>query len=188
MAAGAAFRRFDAPVSNQLRGLGGVGRPPLSIEEAAASHVQHLRRLQPNGPYQLVGNCFGSWVAIEMARQLLAAGEQVAALLLVDPDLPASRRSAGRRRRVRERALWMAWQLGLLRRGPLAFYGKISYGLYMFHISVFIYFGWFDLKMDRYGVAGNLAVVAFRLAASTACAAALWYGFESRILKLKKYF
>ncbi len=75
-----------------------------------------------------------------------------------------------------------------LRRGPLAFYGRISYGLYMCHISVFIYFGWFDARMDRYGMAGNLAVVAFRLAASTAAAAALWYGFESQILKLKRYF
>jgi len=28
-----------------------------------------------------------------------------------------------------------------LRRGPLAFYGRISYGLYMSHIAVFIYFG-----------------------------------------------
>jgi peptidoglycan/LPS O-acetylase OafA/YrhL len=75
-----------------------------------------------------------------------------------------------------------------LRRGPLAFYGRISYGLYMIHIMVFIYFGWFDLRMDRYGLAGNLAVVAFRLAASTLFATALWYGFESRILKLKRYF
>ncbi len=76
----------------------------------------------------------------------------------------------------------------LLRSGPLAYYGKISYGLYMVHIAVFVYFGWFDLKMDRYGVAGNLAVVAFRLAASTVVATVLWYGFESRILKLKRYF
>lgn len=76
----------------------------------------------------------------------------------------------------------------LLRRGPIAFYGRVSYGLYMCHISVFIFFGWFDLRMDPYGVAGNLAVVAFRLAVSTAVAAALWYGFESQILKLKKYF
>jgi len=76
----------------------------------------------------------------------------------------------------------------LLRRGPLAFYGRISYGLYMTHILVFIYFGWFDARMDRYGIAGNLAVVGFRLAASTACATALWFGFESRILKLKRYF
>jgi peptidoglycan/LPS O-acetylase OafA/YrhL len=76
----------------------------------------------------------------------------------------------------------------LLRSGPLAFYGRISYGLYMTHISVFIYFGWFDLKMDPYGIAGNLAVVAFRLVACTAVAAALWYGLEKQVLKLKRHF
>jgi peptidoglycan/LPS O-acetylase OafA/YrhL len=77
---------------------------------------------------------------------------------------------------------------GLLRRGPLPFYGRISYGMYMSHIMVFIYYGWFDQRMDAYGTPGNLAVVAFRLAASTAVATILWYGFESRILKLKRYF
>jgi peptidoglycan/LPS O-acetylase OafA/YrhL len=76
----------------------------------------------------------------------------------------------------------------LLRRGPLAFYGRISYGLYMTHIAVFIYFGWFDRAMDRYGTEGNLAVVAFRLVVSTLVATALWYGFESQILKLKRFF
>jgi peptidoglycan/LPS O-acetylase OafA/YrhL len=75
-----------------------------------------------------------------------------------------------------------------LRRGPLKFYGRISYGLYMIHIGVFIFFGWFDLKMDPYGIAGNLAVVGFRLAVATLCAAVLWYGFESQILRLKRYF
>jgi len=53
---------------------------------------------------------------------------------------------------------------------------------------VFIFFGWFDAKMDQYGMVGNLAVVAFRLAACTAVAGALWYGFESQVLKLKRYF
>lgn len=75
-----------------------------------------------------------------------------------------------------------------LRRGPLAFYGRISYGLYMTHILVFIYFGWFDLRMDPYGIAGNLAVVCFRLGVCTGAATLLWYGFESQILKLKRYF
>jgi len=42
--------------------------------------------------------------------------------------------------------------------------------------------------MDHYGIPGNLAVVALRLAISTLGATLLWYGFESRILKLKKYF
>jgi hypothetical protein len=50
------------------------------------------------------------------------------------------------------------------------------------------YFGWFDLRMDPHGIAGNLAVVAFRLSRAPQVAAALWYGFESRILKLKRYF
>jgi len=75
-----------------------------------------------------------------------------------------------------------------LRRGPLPFYGRISYGLYMTHIMVFIYLGWVDVRMDRFGMAGNLAVVAFRCVACTAVATALWYGFESRILILKRLF
>ena len=76
----------------------------------------------------------------------------------------------------------------VLRSGPMSFYGRISYGVYMIHIAVFIYFGWFDKWMDSYGITGNLAVVAFRLAATTAIATVLWYGFESRILKLKRHF
>ena len=90
---------------------------------------------------------------------------------------------------------WSLSQLGArnplniaLRTGPLAYYGRISYGLYMIHISVFIYFGWFDLRMDPYGIPGNLAVVGFRLLASTLAATLLWYGFESPILKLKRHF
>jgi peptidoglycan/LPS O-acetylase OafA/YrhL len=76
----------------------------------------------------------------------------------------------------------------MLRHGPLAYLGKISYGVYMVHIMVFVYFGWFDQRMDAYGVAGNMAVVAFRLAASVGAATVLWYGFESPILRLKRYF
>jgi peptidoglycan/LPS O-acetylase OafA/YrhL len=76
----------------------------------------------------------------------------------------------------------------VLRRGPLPFYGRISYGLYMTHIMVFIYFGWFDRRMDAYGTAGNLAIVAFRLGVATEVATALWYSFESQVLKLKRYF
>ena len=76
----------------------------------------------------------------------------------------------------------------VLRSGPLAFYGRISYGLYMTHISVFIFFGWVDLAMDRYGMAGNLVIVATRLITATLVSTALWYGVESRILKLKRRF
>ena len=76
----------------------------------------------------------------------------------------------------------------LLRRGPLAFYGRISYGLYMTHIMVFIYFGWFDLRMDPYGIPGNLAVVAFRLASLHRSRRRALVRFRVQILKLKKFF
>jgi peptidoglycan/LPS O-acetylase OafA/YrhL len=82
----------------------------------------------------------------------------------------------------------VAW---LLRRGPLPFYGQISYGMYMTHILVFVYFGNFDARLDdkyHVGIAGNLAIVGLRLLASTIAATVLWYGFESQVLKLKKYF
>jgi hypothetical protein len=42
--------------------------------------------------------------------------------------------------------------------------------------------------MDAYGMWGNLAVIGLRLAMATLVATLLWYGFESRILKLKRYF
>jgi peptidoglycan/LPS O-acetylase OafA/YrhL len=78
----------------------------------------------------------------------------------------------------------------LFSRGPAAYWGQISYGVYMSHISVFIFFGWFDARMDKagYGIPGNLAIVAFRLVMTTLVATALWYGFESQALRLKKYF
>jgi len=82
----------------------------------------------------------------------------------------------------------VAW---LLRRGPLPFYGQISYGMYMTHILVFVYFGNFDARLDdkyHLGIVGNLAIVGLRVLASTIVATALWYGFESQVLKLKRYF
>ena len=83
------------------------------------------------------------------------------------------------------------WLAVVLRRGPLTYYGKISYGMYMTHILVFVYFGNFDARLDdkyHIGVAGNLAIVGLRLVASTIVATVLWYCFESPILKLKRRF
>jgi thioesterase domain-containing protein len=57
---------------------------PASIEEMAQHHVAALRRLQPSGPYRLVGYCAGGTIAFEMARQLHAAGQQVEHLVLID--------------------------------------------------------------------------------------------------------
>ncbi len=78
--------------------------------------------------------------------------------------------------------------LAPLRRGPLAFYGTISYGLYMTHILVFVYFGDFSPAFAHMGTTGSEWIVLLRFLASTLVATLLWYGFESQILKLKTRF
>jgi len=70
---------------------------------------------------------------------------------------------------------------------PLAFVGKISYGLYLIHILVFsIMGGYVDKHLDRFGLAGNLAIVAIRVAVAIACATLSWRYFEQPILTRKR--
>ena len=71
---------------------------------------------------------------------------------------------------------------------PLKYLGTISYGLYLIHVLCFVAIGVFDLKMEKYGMGGDLAVVGVRLILSIAAATLLWYGFERPILRLKKHF
>ncbi len=81
-----------------------------------------------------------------------------------------------------------SWYTKALAWRPLRFYGKISYGLYMIHILTFVLIGAFDKKMERYGTAGDLTVVAVRFALATLVAWAMFHWFERPILRLKKYF
>src|SRR5262249_37936117 len=69
----------------QSLGLDGTEPPVGSIEEMARLYVKEMRSVQADGPYVILGACFGATVAYEMTRQLLAAGEEVAFLGLLDP-------------------------------------------------------------------------------------------------------
>jgi aspartate racemase len=55
----------------------------------AAFYVQELRRLQPSGPYAFLGFSFGGLVAYEMAQQLVASGERVQFLGMLDTWQPS---------------------------------------------------------------------------------------------------
>ena len=68
-------------------GLGGSGIPD-SIEAMAADLLQAVRQARPHGPYFLGGHCNGALVALEMARQLVAEGEEVPLVLLLDAKAP----------------------------------------------------------------------------------------------------
>ncbi len=61
----------------------GVGAAP-SMVELARSYVEMLRRVQPHGPYHLLGYSVGGAIAHAMAVQLRALGEDVGTLIMLD--------------------------------------------------------------------------------------------------------
>ncbi|HEY2510651.1 MAG TPA: thioesterase domain-containing protein, partial [Polyangiaceae bacterium] len=61
---------------------------PSSLPAMAERYVQALRGVQPRGPYRLGGWSLGGFVAVEMARVLRAAGEEVSLLFVIDSRLP----------------------------------------------------------------------------------------------------
>jgi thioesterase domain-containing protein len=56
----------------------------LRIEDMAAHYLKEIRRVQPEGPYHLLGYSFGGIVVLEMAHQLIAAGETLGMLGMLD--------------------------------------------------------------------------------------------------------
>ncbi|MFM0672959.1 acetoacetate--CoA ligase, partial [Paraburkholderia sediminicola] len=68
----------------QARGLDGDQEPQRRVEEMASVYVEQMRAVQPSGPYALVGYSFGGLVAFEIAQQLVAAGEKIELLCLLD--------------------------------------------------------------------------------------------------------
>ena len=63
---------------------------PETIEAMAADRIRALRGIRPRGPYLLGGHCNGALVAFEMARQLLAQGESVPAVVLIEARAPSA--------------------------------------------------------------------------------------------------
>jgi thioesterase domain-containing protein/aryl carrier-like protein len=68
----------------QARGLDGTSQLARSIRDMAAEYIEQIRAVQGSGPYHLLGWSFGGIAAHEIAVQLEAAGEQVAALIVID--------------------------------------------------------------------------------------------------------
>jgi len=67
------------------------------LEEMARGYLERIRAVQPQGPYALGGYSFGAVVAFEMAQQLVARGEPVRLIALLDGTSPLIVRRGARR-------------------------------------------------------------------------------------------
>ncbi|MCW5557073.1 MAG: amino acid adenylation domain-containing protein [Verrucomicrobiae bacterium] len=59
-----------------------------TVEGIAAHFVREMKQARPQGPYLLTGYSFGGIVAFEMAQQLIALGDSVPLLVMLDTYSP----------------------------------------------------------------------------------------------------
>ncbi|MGY0499068.1 amino acid adenylation domain-containing protein [Nocardia sp. FBN12] len=82
---------LDRPLYGlQSPALSSVEPLPDSIEEWALLYLKHLRAVQPEGPYHLLGWSLGGVIAHAMAVQLQEDGEHVAMLAMLDSTLTSA--------------------------------------------------------------------------------------------------
>jgi thioesterase domain-containing protein/acyl carrier protein len=78
------FLASDRPVfALQAPGLNG-GAVLTEIEAFAAQYTATIEKIQPRGPYVLIGNSLGGFIALEVARILRGRGERVALTALLE--------------------------------------------------------------------------------------------------------
>ncbi|MFI8709486.1 amino acid adenylation domain-containing protein [Bacillus sp. NPDC077411] len=68
----------------QARGIAKNEELPKTLEEMAADYIEHVREVQPYGPYRLLGWSLGGNVVHAMATQLQNQGEEVELLVMLD--------------------------------------------------------------------------------------------------------
>jgi thioesterase domain-containing protein/acyl carrier protein len=74
----------------QPQGLDGKEQPHTRVEDMAERYIRELKKAQPDGPYYLGGVCLGGVVAFEMAQRLVAEGDEIGALVLIDTFCPGT--------------------------------------------------------------------------------------------------
>jgi pimeloyl-ACP methyl ester carboxylesterase len=94
----------------------GIGDEPIpqSIADMASDRLSAVLKVQPQGPYRLVGHCNGALVAFETARLLLAAEHTVQFVAMIDAPTVTLRR---RTRNLLSTLIWILGPAGV-RRDP----------------------------------------------------------------------
>ncbi len=116
----------------QARGLQDSEEFAESLPEMAEDYIEQIRMIQPAGPYYLLGWSFGGITAHEVAVQLEAMGEQVAALVIMD-TFPLSRNPEVRQAasgktpaEVARKAAQVEWRTRWVRRTAAQMFGDVS--------------------------------------------------------------
>ncbi|HXJ38359.1 MAG TPA: amino acid adenylation domain-containing protein [Bryobacteraceae bacterium] len=78
----------------QSRGLRDSGSLPGSIEEIAADYLTQILRIQPEGPFRLIGRSLGGLIGHSIAGQMRSQGLQVEMLAMIDSHVFMSGESA----------------------------------------------------------------------------------------------
>jgi thioesterase domain-containing protein len=71
-----------------------------SVEAMAAHYLAEVRQVQPTGPYLFGGASYGGLIALEMAQQLAAEGQETALLAMFDTYGPGNYRPATGLRKI----------------------------------------------------------------------------------------
>jgi amino acid adenylation domain-containing protein len=79
-----------------------------NVPDLASFYIQEMRKVQPEGPYQLAGISFGGMVAFEMARQLTTQGQEVGLLAILDTLAPGGMTQTDVQ--TRSQVHWQAFQ------------------------------------------------------------------------------
>jgi amino acid adenylation domain-containing protein len=72
----------------RARGWDEIHNPHTTVESMATDYIKEIHSVQPEGPYLLGGECLGGFVAVEIAQQLIAKGQEVRLLVFLDTAIP----------------------------------------------------------------------------------------------------
>ena len=80
--------------NNEAQSLGQDDIPGLmasysSIRDIARRYLAAIKSYQPEGPYYLVGFSIGGLIAMEISQALIAGGDEVGDMILIDSHIPA---------------------------------------------------------------------------------------------------
>ncbi|MFI9387082.1 amino acid adenylation domain-containing protein [Kutzneria sp. NPDC052558] len=79
------LRHMDVPLYGlQVRGLAEKSTLPASLDDLVADYVDQIRKVQPQGPYHLLGYSLGGNIAQAIAAHLRSQGEEVGLLAILD--------------------------------------------------------------------------------------------------------